>query len=67
MTTQLGGRRGGGAVLTPFGRQLVEHYRGIEREAHAATAKRLHQIEQALRAPVKARPSRPRPRRKRTA
>src|SRR5260221_1271118 len=47
--TQLGGRRGGGAALTPFGLELVAHYRAIEREAHAATAKRLRQLETALR------------------
>ncbi|MBI3504969.1 MAG: LysR family transcriptional regulator [Proteobacteria bacterium] len=49
--TQLGGRRGGGAALTAFGRKLVAHYRGIEKEAHAATAKRLRQLEAALQAP----------------
>jgi molybdate transport system regulatory protein len=54
VTTQLGGTRGGGAALTPFGRSLVAHYRAIERQAHAATAKRLRQLETALRAPAKA-------------
>ena len=49
--TQLGGRRGGGAALTAFGLRLVAHYRGIEAEAHAATAKRLRQLEAALQAP----------------
>src|SRR5262244_2460860 len=41
VTTQLGGKRGGGAALTRFGETLVDQYRSIEREAHAATAKRL--------------------------
>ena len=28
--TRAGGRQGGGAELTPFGRELVERYRAIE-------------------------------------
>jgi molybdate transport system regulatory protein len=67
VTTKLGGRRGGGAVLTAFGRRLVESYREIERQAHAATAKRLHQIELALRAPAKRRPAGSSSRRGKTA
>jgi molybdate transport system regulatory protein len=48
--TQLGGRRGGGAALTSFGLKLVEQYRSIEREAHAATDRRLREMDAALRA-----------------
>ena len=51
VTTQLGGKRGGGAALTRFGETLVAHYRGIEREAHAATAKRLRTLEASLQPP----------------
>jgi molybdate transport system regulatory protein len=47
---QPGGRRGGGAALTAFGLKLVEQYRTIEREAHAATARQLRELESALRA-----------------
>ncbi len=37
--TQPGGRGGGGARLTSFGRELVERYRTLEREvAHSARA-----------------------------
>ena len=36
-----GGRKGGGAVLTPFGRELVASYRAIEREATEAAARHL--------------------------
>ena len=38
---RLGGRRGGGAVLTPFGNHLVASYRAIEREAAKAAARHL--------------------------
>jgi molybdate transport system regulatory protein len=58
VTTQLGGKRGGGAALTRFGETLVAHYRAIEREAHAATAKRLRQLEASLQPPAKAKPKR---------
>ena len=37
----VGGRRGGGAALTPAGRKLVADYRAIERAALRATAPRL--------------------------
>ena len=40
-TTRLGGKTGGGAALTTFGRKLVGEYRALEREAHAACALRL--------------------------
>lgn len=53
VTTQLGGKRGGGAALTPFGLTLVEEYRGIERDAHAATAKRLRTLEASLQPPAR--------------
>lgn len=32
-----GGRKGGGATLTPFGRSLISRYRAMERAAAAAT------------------------------
>jgi molybdate transport system regulatory protein len=32
-----GGRKGGGATLTPFGLSLISHYRAMERAAAAAT------------------------------
>jgi molybdate transport system regulatory protein len=38
---QTGGRKGGGAALTPFGASLVERYRRIERAALAAAKKDL--------------------------
>lgn len=49
VTTQGGGRRGGGARLTPFGTGLVERYRLIEREADAAVRRHLDAVEIAAR------------------
>jgi molybdate transport system regulatory protein len=45
---QHGGRDGGGATLTDFGRSLVEHYRAIETEAERATRKRLAALRRKL-------------------
>ncbi len=42
-----GGRSGGGAVLTPFGRRLVASYRAIERDAGRAAASHLAGLDQA--------------------
>ncbi|HUC62073.1 MAG TPA: LysR family transcriptional regulator [Alphaproteobacteria bacterium] len=53
VTTQLGGKAGGGAGLTPFGALLVGHYRAMEGEAARAVASRLGEIE-ALLAPAMA-------------
>ena len=49
-TAQSGGRSGGGAELTPLGRALVEHYRGVERTCGAASAKHVAALER-LREP----------------
>lgn len=40
-----GGTRGGGAGLTPFGRDLLRRYRAIERAARAAVADDLRGME----------------------
>lgn len=50
VTTQPGGAQGGGAALTPFGRELIEKYRSIESEATAATKRQLRALEVSLRA-----------------
>jgi molybdate transport system regulatory protein len=42
---QTGGRRGGGAALTERGRELVRHYRAIERKALQATAPHLKALQ----------------------
>src|ERR1700742_2524003 len=45
---QVGGKNGGGAILTPFGLSLVERYRKIQRSVESAARKEL----QALRADI---------------
>jgi molybdate transport system regulatory protein len=46
-----GGRRGGGARLTPAGRALLERYRTIERAAALAVAPHLAALEAGLKDP----------------
>ena len=53
-TAGSGGKGGGGAALTPFGRELVRQYREIEAQALAAASKHLTRLEAAM----KKRPSR---------
>ena len=48
---QTGGRRGGGAVLTPFGLALVTRYRAIEQAATLAAAAHLAELDRELAAP----------------
>ncbi len=47
VAAQSGGRHGGGARLTAFGRDLVARYRAIEQEAAAAADRHLAEIEAA--------------------
>jgi molybdate transport system regulatory protein len=44
---KVGGKIGGGATLTEFGRALVRHYREMEASAHGAVAAHLRAIEAA--------------------
>jgi molybdate transport system regulatory protein len=53
-TAGSGGKGGGGATLTPFGRDLVRQYRDIEAQALAASARHLA----TLKAAMKKRPAR---------
>ncbi|MBS7703359.1 winged helix-turn-helix domain-containing protein [Chelatococcus asaccharovorans] len=50
VATQHGGSRGGGAVLTPLGQDLVARYRRLERNAHKAVADDLDAFAEALAA-----------------
>ena len=45
VATQMGGRDGGGSALTPFGRDLIAHYRAIETKAHKAVALHLEALQ----------------------
>jgi molybdate transport system regulatory protein len=48
VVTRAGGRAGGGAGLTPFGREVVRHYREMEAEAQRALAGHLRALESSL-------------------
>ena len=41
VTTATGGKAGGGARLTPLGRKVVAHYRGLEKASAKAGSKHL--------------------------
>jgi len=45
--TETGGRAGGGASLTPFGRELIEQYRSMQEKAETALASDLERLERA--------------------
>src|SRR5262245_51942213 len=47
VSKQTGGRRGGGARLTRWGRRVIEHYRAIEMAAQRAVAPHLRALESA--------------------
>jgi len=49
VAAQHGGRAGGGASLTRFGKSLVDHYRAMEAEAEQATRTRLSALQRNLR------------------
>ena len=51
---QVGGKNGGGAILTPFGLSLVAHYRKIERSAERAARKELLALRAEMDAPKRA-------------
>ncbi len=46
--TERGGGQGGGAVLTPFGREVIRHYRESESKAAGACARHLQALQKAL-------------------
>ena len=50
--TATGGKRGGGAVVTDFGREIVALYHQMESKASAAIARDLKQYARRLRKPV---------------
>jgi molybdate transport system regulatory protein len=46
--TSIGGKSGGGAVLTAFGESVIDVYRSLEREFNVTAAKKLGAIAKAL-------------------
>ena len=56
--TATGGKRGGGATVTEFGRQLVAQFRAMEDRASAAIAGDIAQFTRRLRKPAASRKSR---------
>jgi len=42
-----GGTRGGGAILTSFGRSLIGHYRAVESNATASAKRPLRELQKA--------------------
>ena len=50
--TAVGGKRGGGAAVTAFGRDIVASYRRMEEKASAAITRDLQQFSHLLRKPV---------------
>jgi molybdate transport system regulatory protein len=52
VTTAVGGKRGGGAVVTDFGRRMVEAYYQMESKASAVIAADLGKYAVHLRKPV---------------
>lgn len=48
LETQLGGKGGGHARLTAFGREMVDSYRAIEREAKASFSPKIAFLEERL-------------------
>ncbi len=55
IATAIGGRRGGGARVTAFGRELVTRFRAMERKASAAIAGDLRRFTTYLRPQAKRR------------
>jgi len=55
-----GGSQGGGAELTPFGKQLIRSYRAIEAAASGAAKGWLGDLEGALKPAKKSKPVKPR-------
>ena len=52
VAAQVGGVKGGGASLTPFGRGVVAHYRAIEKAAATAGAEHVGALTASLADPV---------------
>lgn len=49
VTTATGGKRGGGAELTEFGREVLRRYRDMEQKAHRAIEDELDRFAELMR------------------
>jgi molybdate transport system regulatory protein len=49
VATATGGKRGGGAQLTEFGREVLRRYRDMERKAHQAIQDELDRFAELMR------------------
>jgi molybdate transport system regulatory protein len=58
VVTAIGGKRGGGAVVTEYGRQLVVQFHAMEENASAAISDDLARFAQQMRKPAATRKSR---------
>lgn len=52
VVTAIGGKRGGGALVTAFGRELVAHFQAMEEKASAAIADDLARFARQLCKPL---------------
>lgn len=57
VTSQTGGRHGGGAILTEFGKSLLAHLAAIRREAEQAAQRHLNAVESNLRRGAQPKPN----------
>jgi molybdate transport system regulatory protein len=55
VVTAVGGKRGGGAAVTAFGREIVASYRRMEEKASAAITRDLRQFSRCMRKPASTR------------
>lgn len=60
VVTAIGGKRGGGAVVTESGRTLVAQFRAMEDKASAAIVADLERLQRQMRKPPRKSPARPR-------
>jgi molybdate transport system regulatory protein len=58
-TATTGGPGGGGVILTPFGEELIESYRSLERDITTLAKRRLQRLTAALANPGATKPKTP--------